>query len=82
MTILCDFNIQTDRILQDSKPDVIIKTKTTLKKNRNCFLIGATVPDDHNIKGKEIEKLTNGLRLPECGLLMPLLFDCVVIVGR
>ena len=52
MTILWDFSIRTDRIIQANRPDIVIKHK----HNKTCQLIDMSVSSDSNIFAKEFEK--------------------------
>ena len=51
--LLWDFNIQTDHLIQATRPDLIIINK---KKKRTCKTVDFAVPADHRIKLKECEK--------------------------
>ena len=50
--LLWDFNIQTDHLIPERRPDLII----TNKKKRTCTIVNFAVPADHRIKLKECEK--------------------------
>ena len=50
--LLWDFNIQTDHLIPDRRPDLIIINK----KKRNCKIVDFAVPADHKINLKESEK--------------------------
>ena len=52
--ILWDFMIQTDRVIEHRRPDIVVVEKIGGK----CFIIDIAVPGDHNIQQKEIEKKT------------------------
>ena len=52
VAILWHFPIRTDRKLQASRPDLVIKHK----RNKTCQLIDMSVPSDSNISAKEFEK--------------------------
>ena len=54
VTIPWDFPIRTDRTIQASRPDIIIKHK----QNKRCQLIDMSMPSDSNISTKEFEKLS------------------------
>lgn len=47
-----DFNISTDCVLAATDLDIAVVEKET----RKCFPIDVAVPDNHDIKCKEIEK--------------------------
>ena len=53
-SILWDFSIHTDRIIQANRPDIIIK----YFKEQTCLLIVMGIPTDHNIAVKEFDKLS------------------------
>ena len=50
--LLWDFDIQTDHLISDRRPDLIIINK---KKN-SCKIVDFAVSADHRIKLKECEK--------------------------
>ena len=50
--ILWDFMIQTDRVIEHRRPDIVVVEKIGGK----CFIIDIAVPDDHNVQHKELEK--------------------------
>ena len=50
--LLWDFNIQTDHLIPERRPDLII----TNRKKRTCTIVNFAVPADHRIKLKECEK--------------------------
>ena len=52
LKLLWDFDIQTDHLISDRRPDLIIINK----KKRACKIIDYAVPADHRIKLKECEK--------------------------
>ena len=52
-TILWDFNIQTDHVIQARRPDLIIKDKV---KNE-CLIVDFAIPYDSRVETKEFEKL-------------------------
>ena len=58
--LLWDFNIQTDHLIPDRRPDLIIINK---KKKRTCKIVDFAVPADHRIKLKECEKKDKYLNL-------------------
>ena len=51
--ILWDFSIQTDHVIEDRRPDLIVVDK----KRRNCKIIAFAVPGDSRIEEKEKEKI-------------------------
>ena len=51
--ILWDFEIRTDRIITARRPDIVVIDKAT----RTATIIDVAVPNDHNIKAKEQEKV-------------------------
>ena len=57
---LWDFNIQTDRLIQARRPDLIIINK---KKKRTCKIVDFAILADHRIKLKECEKKDKYLEL-------------------
>ena len=52
--ILWDFMIQTDRVIEHRRPDIVVVEKIGGK----CFIIDIAVPGDHNVQQKELEKKT------------------------
>ena len=52
-TILWDFNIQTDHVIQARRPDLVIKDKL---KNE-CLIVDFAIPYDSRVETKEFEKL-------------------------
>ena len=50
--LLRDFDIQTDHLISDRRPDLIIINK----KERTCRIVDFAVPVDHRVKLKESEK--------------------------
>ena len=52
-TILWDFNINTDHVIQARRPDLVIKDKL---KNQ-CLIVDFAIPSDSRIETKEYEKL-------------------------
>ena len=52
--LLWDFDIQTDHLISDRRPDQIIINKR--KKKRICKIVDFAVPADYRIKLKECEK--------------------------
>ena len=59
VTILWDFLIRTERIIQANRPDIVIKHK----QSKTCQLIDMSVPSYSNIFAKEFEKLSKYKRL-------------------
>ena len=57
--LLLDFNIQTDHLIPDRKPDLIIINK----KKRICKIVDFVVPADHRINLKESGKIDKYLAL-------------------
>ncbi len=57
--LLWDFNIQTDHLISDRRPHLIIINK----KKRTCTIVDFAVPADHRIKPKECEKKDKYLEL-------------------
>ena len=53
--LLWDFLIQTDDLISDLRPDLIIINKKK-KKERTCRIVEFAVPADHRVKLKESEK--------------------------
>ena len=53
--LLWDFNVQTDRVIEHRRPDIILIDKDSTE----CFLIDVAIPGDHNVDFKEVEKLDN-----------------------
>ena len=49
--ILWDFAIQTDKEMEHRRPDVIVSDK----EKRECKIIDVAVPEDQNIKVKELK---------------------------
>ena len=52
--ILLDFMIQTDRVIEHRRPDIVVVEKIGGK----CFIVDIAVPGDHNVQQKELEKKT------------------------
>ena len=52
--LLWDFNIQTDHLIPERKPDLILINKK--KKKKICKIVDFAVPADHRINLKESEK--------------------------
>ena len=50
--LIWDFNMQTDHLIPDRRPDLIIINK----KKRTCKIVDFAVSADHRIKLKESEK--------------------------
>ena len=51
--ILWDFNIQTDHVIEDWRPDLVV----VVKKERSCKIIDFVVPGDSRIEEKEKDKI-------------------------
>ena len=49
--ILWDVTIQTDRVIEHGRPDIVVVEKI----NGKCIIIDIAVPGDHNVQHKEIE---------------------------
>ena len=56
-----DFEIQTDHLILDRPPDLVIINNNNKKKNRTWRKVDFTVPADHRVKLKESEKKDNYL---------------------
>ena len=57
--ILWNFNLYTDRKIEARRPDVIhlyILSVVTGKRDKKAKLINLSVPTDHGVDGKEMEK--------------------------
>ena len=52
MKILWDCTLQTDKVMEHSRPDIVILDK----RPRECALIGIACPFDKRVKEKEQEK--------------------------
>ena len=52
--ILWDFNIQTDKVIQARRPDIVVIDKET----KTAVIIDVAVPSDRNVTAKEEEKTT------------------------
>ena len=50
--ILWDFNIQTDRVLEARRPDIVV----TDKENQETWIIDIAIPGDLRVREKELEK--------------------------
>ena len=72
--ILWDIPISTDRPHVFNRPDIVVRDK----KNKKCFIIDISCPNDINVAQKEQEKITkySGLRM-ELGRMWDC--ECVVI---
>ena len=55
LKILYDFNIYTDKKIKHRRPDIVVH----MKKEKETTLIDVACPMDHNVIGKEQEKITN-----------------------
>ena len=53
VTILCNFNIQCDHVIESQRPDIVV----VLKKEKECKIIDIAVPGDCRIYEKETEKI-------------------------
>ena len=53
--ILWDFDIQTDKVIEQWRPDIVCINK----QKRKCQITDFAIPGDQNIAIKEQEKLTN-----------------------
>ena len=53
-TILWDFDIHTDKTIQENRPGIVIKNHN----DKTCFLIDMSVPSDTNVPLKIFEKLS------------------------
>ena len=53
--LLWDFDIQTDHLNPDRRPDLIIINNKNNNKKRTCKIVHLVVPADHRIKLKETE---------------------------
>ena len=51
--ILWDFSIQTDHVIEDRRPDLVVVDK----KERSCKIIAFAVPGDSRIEEKEKDKI-------------------------
>lgn len=51
--ILWDFNIQTDRVIEARRPDIVVVDKQL----RHTWIIDIAVPGDFRVKEKELEKI-------------------------
>ena len=50
--ILWDFNIQTDKVIEARRPDILVLDK----RNKAATIIDIAVPTDRNVKDKQDEK--------------------------
>jgi hypothetical protein len=53
VTILWNQQVQTDRTIPNSKPDIIIRDN----EKGTCMLIGVAIPGDRDVIKKEVEKI-------------------------
>jgi len=51
--ILCDMNIQTDRVIEHRRPDIVVIDED----NKRALLIDSAVPADATVEEKEQEKM-------------------------
>ena len=51
--ILWDSPIQTDKVIEHRRPDIVCIDKIA----KNCLIIYIAIPGDQNITGKEQEKI-------------------------
>ena len=60
--------IQTDRVIEHRRPDIVVAEKIGGK----CFIIDIAVPGDHNVQLKELERKQSmkisGLRQQDYGM--------------
>ena len=54
-TILWDFSIQTDHVIKDRRPDLVVVDK----KERSCKIIDFAIPGDSRIEETEKDKTEN-----------------------
>ena len=52
MKILWDFNIQTDKVIDARRPDIVV----TNKDKQESWIVDIAIPGDLRVKEKEIEK--------------------------
>ena len=57
--LLWDFEIQTDHLIPDRRPDLVIVNKN----KRSCLIVDFAVPADHRVKLKESEKRDKRMNL-------------------
>ena len=53
--LMWDFNVQTDRVIEHRRPDIIL----IKKKTKQCLIIDVASTGDHGVAKKETEKITN-----------------------
>ena len=53
--ILWDFSVQTDRVIEHRRPDIVVVDKAVNK----CYIIDVAIPGDQNLVKKKCEKLNN-----------------------
>ena len=52
MKILWDFNIQTDKVIDARRPDIVVMNKD----KRESWIIDTAIPGDLRVREKEIEE--------------------------
>ena len=77
--ILWDFDMQTDRVIEHRRPDILLINKET----NECFIIDIAVPADYNIDKKEFEKISkySELKVELSRMLNKKTFVIPIVIG-
>ena len=54
VNVKCDFSIQTDKDIEQRRPDIVVIDQ----EKRECKILDIAVPEDQNLKVKELGKVT------------------------
>ena len=85
--ILWDFSIQTDKEIRANRPDIIFVDK----RERTVMFIDVTIPNDHNIIEKKLEKIEKytdlGIEIKELWNMqrvdiVPIVIGCTGVVDN
>ena len=85
--ILWDFSIQTDKEIRANRPDIIFVDK----RERTVMFIDVTIPNDHNIIEKKLEKIEKytdlGIEIKELWNMqrvdiIPIVIGCTGVVDN
>ena len=85
--ILWDFSIQTDKEIRANRPDIIFVDK----RERTVMFIDVTIPNDHNIIQKKLEKIEKytdlGIEIKELWNMqrvdiVPIVIGCTGVVDN
>ena len=85
--ILWDFSVQTDKEIRANRPDIIFVDK----RERTVMFIDVTIPNDHNIIEKKLEKIEKytdlGIEIKELWNMqrvdiVPIVIGCTGVVDN